>query len=60
MPLPVTLLGATETEARVPLRAAARFAGVITAVQGAAAKQAALLACLFGQIGIDFFQQLIY
>ena len=60
MPPPAALLGATQTKARLPLWAAPRLALVIAAVQGAAAKQAAFLPRLFGQIGIDFFQQFIY
>ena len=44
----------------LPLRAAPGLAVIIAAVQLAAAKQAALLASLLGQIGIDFLQQLIY
>ena len=58
MPPTAALPGATQTKTRVPLRAAAGFAVVIAAVQGAAAKQAALQARLGRQIGIDFFQEL--
>ena len=59
MPPPVALLGATEAEADLPLRAAPRFAVIVAAMQFATAKQAALLASLLGQIAIDFLQQLI-
>src|SRR5271157_2713851 len=60
VPPPAPLLGATEAEANLPLRAAPRFAVIVAAVQFATAKQAALQPSLFGQVGIDFFQQLIY
>ena len=60
MPPPATLPGAAKAEAHLPLRATPRLALVIAAVQLALAKPAAFLANRFGQIGIDFFQQLIY
>ena len=60
MPPSAALLGATKTEAHLPLRTAPRLAVIIAAVQLATAKQAALQPSLLGQIGIDFFQQLIY
>ena len=60
MPSPAVPLVAAEAKTPLPRGAATRLALIFAPVQLAPAVATELLMRLFGHIGIDFFQQLVY